>query len=137
MSWRRMSVDSDGSPNGGPAFPQSPVPGAEASLTATLRNSYEHPRIVSPLRLLPLLHDYFMVYFHDPKRDEPVNPVFIPFSHGEYTTHPNTRHAPLIRYPFVSATRPSRIAGPFLHFIASNPFISFLIQPCLSALHFD
>lgn len=134
MSWRRTSVDSDGSLNGEPrfAFPQSLVPGAEASLTVTLRNSHEPPRVVPRYSLgYPFCTTTLWFIFTTLSETSWSFWYLSPFSHE--STRPTT---PLIRHPSVSATCLFRIAGPSLHFIAStsSPFLAY---PLYTFVRFD
>lgn len=138
LIWKRMSADSDGSPNGGRRFGsrQSHVPGVEANRTKILKSSHKwHPvRVYNPLRLPTTNTARFTFTTLDEK-----NRIYLGHSR-EYTTS----HTPFYIIPFISATHlphirphPSPILTPHdLHLFHAALLIRFRTFIRFDTLHF-
>jgi len=139
MTWRRKSVDSDGSPNGDRKFAsrQSPVPGVEANLTTILRNFHEQRPAFHclPPQSTPSTRPLYGLFSRP--GDKVVKPVFIHFSHENARSTPTT-HTTRCSTLFNSYPQHVRLAllVPPSRSIASNSFISFSMWSCLPALYF-
>jgi hypothetical protein len=134
MIWRRMSADSDGSPNGDRrfGFRQSRVPGVEANLTTILRN-FHKTRPLRPLLLPGYPSTTTLRVISRPQADKSVKSVFIPASTRMHDPPPQHTPHSALRYSIHIRNMSVPHSGPSSHYIAPNSFIYLSIRPCLLA----